>query len=33
MEYLVGGIAGFVIGLITGVLLICLCMANGKDNE
>lgn len=31
MEYLTGGIIGFVVGLMAGILLICLCMTNGKD--
>lgn len=30
MEYLIGGIIGFVVGLMAGILLICLCMAKQK---
>ena len=31
MEYLIGGMIGFIVGLVAGILLICLYMANGKD--
>lgn len=31
MEYLIGGIIGFLIGLVMGVFLVCICVANGKE--
>lgn len=30
MEYLIGGIIGFVVGLMAGILLVCLCIAKKK---
>lgn len=33
MEYLAGGIVGFVTGLMMGALLLSLCIVARKDNE
>lgn len=33
MEYLVGGVIGFAVGLCMGIMLVCLCMANGKEDK
>lgn len=33
MEYLIGAAVGYAAGLIGGILLICLCAANGKEKE
>lgn len=33
MEYLIGVIIGFLIGLVIGIFLVCICVANGRDER